>query len=85
MILRYAPLSRHPAVFLSMTGLRVPAFDTLVADLLPGYAASAQARLPRPTRRCASGAGHPFALPPRDQPLLTVVWLRRYPLHEVLG
>jgi hypothetical protein len=85
MILRYAQLSRHPAVFLSMTGLRVPAFDTLVTDLLPGYAASEQARLQRPTRRRASGAGHPFALRPRDQLLLTVVWLRVYPIHAVLG
>ena len=85
MILRYAHLSRYPAVFLSMTGLRVPEFDTLVADLLPGYAASERARLQRPARRRAVGAGHPFALRPRDQLLLTVVWLRVYPIHEVLG
>ncbi len=85
MILRYAHLSRYPAVLLSLTGLRVPEFDTLVADLLPGYAASEQARLQRPTRQRASGAGHPFALRPRDQLLLTVVWLRVYPVHEVLG
>lgn len=85
MILRYAHLSRYPAVFLSLTGLRVPECDTLVADLLPGYAASEQARLQRPTRQRAIGAGHPFALRPRDQLLLTVVWLRAYPTHEVLG
>jgi len=83
MLLRSAPLSRHPAVFRSRTGLRVPAFDTPVADRLPGDAASAQARWPRPTRRRASGAGQPFARPPRDQPLRTVVWLRRDPRHEV--
>lgn len=51
MILRYAHLSRHPAAFRRMTGLRVPEFDALVADLLPGYAAAEQARLQRPTRR----------------------------------
>jgi len=85
MILRYPHLSRHPAVFLSMTGLRVPEFDTLVADLLPGHAASEATRLQRPTRQRAVGAGHPFALRPRDQVLLTVVWLRVYPIHEVLG
>src|SRR3954452_21609373 len=85
MILRYAHLSRSPAVFLSLTGLRVAAFDTLVADLLPGYAAGEQARLQRPTRQRAIGVGHPFALRPRDQPLLTVVWLRVYPIHAVLG
>lgn len=85
MILRYVHLSRHSAVFLSLTGLRVAAFDALVADLLPGYAANEAARLQRPARRRAIGAGHPFALRPRDQVLLTVVWLRLYPIHEVLG
>lgn len=85
MILRYARLSRHPGVFLSLTGLRVAAFAELVADLLPRYAASERDRLQRPTRQRARGAGHPFALEPRDQLLLTVVWLRVYPTHEVLG
>lgn len=85
MILRYAHLCGHPGVFVSMTGLRVSEFDTLVADLLPQHAASERDRLQRPTRRRAIGAGHPFALRPRDQLLLTVVWLRAYPTHEVLG
>jgi len=85
MILRYAQLSRQPGVFRGLTGLRVAAFDTLVADLLPGYAASEQARLRRPARQRAVGAGHPFALAPRDQLLLAVVWRRAYPTHEVLG
>jgi len=84
-ILRYAHLSRHPGVFLRLTGLRVLEFDTLVADLLPAYAVGERDRLQRPTRRRAIGAGHPFALAPRDQLLLAVVWLRVYPTHEVLG
>jgi len=85
MILRYAYLSRSPAAFLAMTGLRVAEFDTLVADLLPGYVVGEHERLTRPDRQRAIGAGHPFALRPRDQLLLTVVWLRQYPTHEVLG
>lgn len=85
MILRSSRLSSAPAVFLSLTGLRVGAFDALVADLLPGYAASEQHRLQHPARQRARGAGHPFALAPRDQLLLTVVWLRAYPTHAVLG
>jgi hypothetical protein len=85
MILRYAHLSRHPAVFVSLTGLRVGEFDTLVADLLPAHAARERDRLGRPGRRRAIGAGHPFALRPRGQLLLAVVWLRQYPVHEVLG
>ncbi len=85
MILRYTQLSHHPAVFLSLTGLRVPEFAALIADLLPGYAARERDRLQRPDRRRAIGAGHPCELRPRDQLLLAVAWLRQYPTHEVLG
>ncbi len=85
MIVRYVQLSRYPGVFRSLTGLGVAEFNALVGDLVPSYAASERARLPRPTRKRAIGAGHPFALAPRDQLLLTVIWLRQYPIHEVLG
>jgi len=85
MILRYGYLSRHPRVFLTMTGLPVAVFDEVVRDLLPAYAAAAHARLNRPGRKRAIGGGHPFALCPRDQILLTVVWLRQDPTQEALG
>src|SRR5207247_7361942 len=57
----------------------------LFHDVLPLYEAAEQVRHIRSTRQRAIGAGHPFELHPRDQLLLTVVWLRIYPLHEVLG
>ncbi len=85
MICQYAYVQRYPSVFQSLTGLRLAEFDALVADLLPRYAAAHQARLSRPDRQRAIGAGHPFELDARDQMLLTVVWLRQYPTHEVLG
>jgi hypothetical protein len=85
MILRYAELSRHERIFLSMTGLRLLEFADLFEDVLPRHAAHQQRRLCRPKRKRAVGAGHPFALCPRDQILLTVVWLRQYPTQEVLG
>jgi DDE superfamily endonuclease len=85
MILRYRHLSRFPRVFKAMTGVDVPEFDTLVRDILPRFAAAEQTRLHRLTRHRAAGAGHPFTLDARDQLLLTVVWLRQYPLHEVLA
>lgn len=68
-----------------MTGLDVDAFDSLVADILPRYTQAELARHSRPTRKRAVGGGHPFTLDARDQLLLTVVWLRLYPLHEVLA
>jgi hypothetical protein len=42
-------------------------------------------RLNRPHRQRAIGAGHPFELALCDHVLLTVIWLRLYPIHEVLG
>src|SRR6266487_6302595 len=85
MILRYPHVSRFPRVFKAMTGVDIPEFDTLVRDILPRFAAAEQTRLHRPARKRAIGAGHPFTLDARDQLLLTVVWLRQYPLHEVLA
>lgn len=85
MILRYAHLSRYPKVFEAMTGLRLAEFDELLDDVLPRYAEAEVQRLSRPDRQRALGGGHPFELSPRDQILLTVVWLRVYPIHDVLG
>jgi hypothetical protein len=85
MLLRYAHLTRHPLVFRAMTGLTVAQFDALVADLQPRYAAAELRRLGRPRRRRAPGGGRKFALARRDHLLLTVVWLRRYPIYAVLG
>lgn len=84
-MLQYARLSRHPTVFRAMTGLTVAEFDALVRAAVPALAAADRARRSRPGRRRAIGAGHPTALSPRDQVLLTVVWLRRYPTDVVLG
>lgn len=85
MILRYHYLCRQATVFMAMTGLRVAEFDQLVRDLLPGYAAAEEDRLSRPDRQRAIGGGRDFELSVRDQLLLTVVWLRKYPTQEVLG
>jgi hypothetical protein len=85
MMMRYAWLSRYPVVFQSVTGLRIGEFDRLVADVLPLYAEAEEGRLERADRQRAMGAGHPFELKLRDHLLLTVIWLRVYPTHEVLG
>lgn len=85
MILRYEHLSQHPNVFKSLTGLRVSEFDELVEDVLPAYREAEIQRLSRSDRQRAIGGGHPFELDDRDHLLLTVVWLRVYPTHAVLG
>jgi hypothetical protein len=85
MIMRYHALIRHPVVFLKMTGLHVPEFDDLVRDVLPAFLAAEEQRLQRPDRQREVGGGRSAELDGRNQLLLTVVWLRQYPTHEVLG
>ena len=74
-MLHYARLSRHPKVFRALTGLTVDEFEDLAGAAIPALAEAERARLSRPNRKRAIGAGHPTALAPRDQVLLTVVWL----------
>lgn len=49
------------------------------------YGEAEEGRLNRPQRQRAMAAGHPFELRLHDHVLLTVIWLRLYPIHEVLG
>src|SRR3954454_24014013 len=85
MILRRDHLGNHPAVFRSMTGLTVDAFDRLLPQLLAAFDAHRRRRLDRPNRQRAPGGGDTFDLGVADQLLLTVVWLRHYPTQECLG
>jgi DDE superfamily endonuclease len=85
MIFRREHLGQHPAVFRSMTGLTVAAFDEMLPGLLADFDADRRRRLDRPGRRRALGGGDDFDLGVADQFLLTVVWLRQYPTQECLG
>ena len=85
MSLRHVQLIRHSRIFVTMTGLHVDEFDALADEILPRLAQAERQRLQRPNRQRAIGAGHPFGLSPLDQLLLTVVWLRHYPINAVLG
>jgi hypothetical protein len=85
MIARLDSLKTRPWVFRHLTGLTVPAFDALAADVVPGVEAAHRKALDRPDRERAIGAGGEFELTTTDQVLLTVVWLRQYPTQEVLG
>jgi transposase len=68
-----------------MTGLHVTEFDGLVKDVLPAFMTAETQRLSRPQRRREPGGGRSAELDGRNQLLLTAVWLRQYPTHEVLG
>lgn len=68
-----------------MTGLSIGEFDRLEKGLRSRLHTAYAERLARANRRRAPGAGGRFHLSLRDQVLLTVVWLRRYPINAVLG
>jgi hypothetical protein len=85
MIARLDHLRKHPAVFRHLTGLTVPTFEALAADVVPAVQATHRAALDRPGRRRAIGAGGAFGLGTEDQVLMAVIWLRQYPTQEVLG
>ena len=57
MIARLDHLRAHPAVFRHLTGLTVPAFDTLAAEVVPEVEAAHRLSLDRPDRQRAIGAG----------------------------
>lgn len=83
--MQYEHLSQHPAIFQKCTGVSIHEFDQLIAAVIPRYMEAEAARLQRPDRHRAIGGGHPFHLVARDHILLTIIWLRLYPIHEVLG
>src|SRR3954453_10458321 len=85
MIARLANLRKHPSVFRHLTGLTVPAFDALAADVVPAVEAAHRTSLDRPDRQRAIGAGGEFGLGTAAQVLLSVVWLRKSPTQEALG
>jgi hypothetical protein len=85
MIARLDRLRKYPSVFRHLTGLTIPAFDALAADVVPTVEAVHRKTLDRPDRQRAIGAGGEFGLTTADQVLLTVIWLRQYPTNEVLG
>ena len=83
--MRYDSLSQHPTVFQKCTGLSIVLFDQLVNDMMPVYLNAEEQRLSRPNRQRGIGAGHPCDLDERDHILMTVIWLRLCPIHEVLA
>lgn len=72
-------------MFQKCTGLTVTLFERLVDDVRPRYVEAEERRLSQRQRQRAMGAGHPFELTLRDHLLLTVIWLRLYPIREVLA
>ena len=56
MIARLDSLRKHPSVFRHLTGLTIPAFETLAADVVPVVDAAHRKTLDRPNRQSASNS-----------------------------
>ncbi len=62
MSMRFEDLRQNPRVFRSATGLTVEEFKKMLRELKPFFEAHEAARLSRPDRLRAPGAGHPWGL-----------------------
>lgn len=85
MMMKYEYLKAYPKIFLRATGLHLAEFDTLYQEVEAAFLTAEAARLARPNRQRALGGGLSSDLDARDQILLTVIWLRLYPVHDLLG
>lgn len=84
-MLTYEKLSRKPHAFRSMTGLNINEFDQIFVEFECYHPETEAERLARPDRQRAPGAGGQFKHDLRTRLLMTFVWLRVYPILEVLG
>src|SRR5687767_9415760 len=80
-----ARLKRSPATFRRLTGITPAAFDRLLADLEPRYAAADTKRKARPGRKRKAGAGRKHALTLADRLLMLLMYYRTYTTHAFLG
>jgi len=85
MMMKYESLKAYPKIFLRATGLHLSEFDALYADVEAAFLLAESKRLSRANRQRASGGGLSPDLEARDQILLTLLWLRLYPVHDLLG
>lgn len=78
-------LQGYPSVFVKLTGLRMEEYRAWLPDVEVRYAEAEVKRLTARERQRGLGGGDKPALPAGEQILLTVIWLRVYPTHDVLG
>jgi len=78
-------LQGYPSVFVKLTGLRVEEYQAWLPAVVERFHESEARRLTQRERRRELGGGDKPALGAGEQILLTVVWLRVYPTHDVLG
>lgn len=78
-------LKRSADAFRQLTGITPAAFDRLLADLEPRYAAADARRKNRAGRKRRPGAGRKHARPLADRLLMLLIYYRTYATHALLG
>lgn len=78
-------LKRSADAFRQLTGVTPAAFDLLLTDLEPRYAAADARRKNRAGRRRKPGAGRKHTLPLADRLLMLLIYYRTYTTHAFLG
>lgn len=78
-------LRRSADAFRRLTGITPVAFDRLLGELEPRYAAADAKRKARPDRQRKAGAGRKHALPLADRLLMLLMYYRTYTTHVFLG
>jgi len=83
--MKYSEARKQPRVFRQLTGLPIVEFDDLLPAFEAAYEEDSRKRQPQPRRR-AAGAGRKSVLETReDQLFFILVYLRHYPIQEVLA
>ena len=72
-MITYTLLKSRPGIFEDLTGITPQQFEQIYANLEPVWAAAEQNRLGRRTRRRAAGAGRSYALPLKEQLLMSLM------------
>lgn len=81
----YEKLCRRPAVFWSMTGHTLAAFEQLYEQVAGAIETYEESRLKQRARQRGIGAGSQYKHDARDRLLMALIWLRVYPTYDVLG
>jgi hypothetical protein len=84
-LLNYKWLSKKPSLFRSLTGLKIPEFDTFYTQANAKYKDYETKRLARANRKHKVGAGYPFKLPLQDRLLMLIIYYRLYITSTLTG
>ena len=81
----YEKLRRRPAVFRNLTGLSIEEFEALYQQMVNSIDRYDETRLGQGERQRAVGAGRRYDHDARNRLLMALIWLRVYPIYDVLG